>query len=349
MTMLRAYCIRWATMVAIGLSALATASCGGASNGAGRIVPASAALARGYVAPEDSLCPATCMYVASSLNDEVNVYPTAANGDVAPIQSIAGPSTLLDSPFGIAVDAARNIYVANYPSASQGGSITVYATDSDGDASPARTIAGSSTGLSYPAAIAVDTAGTVYVANYHGNNVTIYAPGANGNVAPVRTIGGPNSRIRLPLGIAVDATGKIFVSVKQKVLIFSKVASGDVKPLRSIGGKNTHLTTPYGVALDAAKHLYVADQENVLVYAGGAHGNATPVQIISGPDTGLSGPWGIALDGSANIYVANFFGNASGVGSLTVYDAGADGDTQPLQTVTGGSASLYGPTGLAVL
>jgi Lactonase, 7-bladed beta-propeller len=348
MTMLRAYCIRWATTAAIGFSALATASCG-VSSGAGHIVPASAFLARGRVAPSDSLCPVNCMYVASSLNDEVNVYPTSANGDVVPIQSIAGPSTLLDSPFGIAVDAARNIYVANDPSGSQTGSITVYATDSDGDAAPARTIAGSATGLKYPAAIAVDAAGNVYVANYLGNNVTIYAPGANGNVAPARTIGGANTRIRLPLGIAVDATGKIFVSVKKKVLVFSKVASGNVKPLRGIGGKNTHLTTPYGVALDAAKRLYVADEENVLVYATGAHGNATPVQIVSGPNTGLSGPWGVALDGSANIYVANFFGSASGVGSLTVYGAGANGDTPPVQTVTGGSATLYGPTGLAVL
>jgi sugar lactone lactonase YvrE len=349
MTMLRVYCIRGATMAAIGLSALATASCGGISNGAGRIVPASAPLARGHVAPQDSLCPANCTYVASSLNDEVNVYPTSANGDVAPIQSVAGPSTLLDSPFGIAVDAARNIYVANYPSGSQAGSITVYGTDSDGDASPARTIAGSSTGLKYPAAIAVDAAGNLYVANYLGNNVTIYGPGANGNVAPARTIGGRNTRIQLPLGIVVDATGKIFVSVKKKVLVFSKVASGNVKPLRSIGGKNTHLTTPYGVALDATKRLYVADQENVLVYATGAHGNATPVQIVSGPNTGLSGPWGIALDGGANIYVANFFGSASEVGSLTVYGAGADGNTPPLQTVTGGSTTLYGPTGIAVL
>jgi sugar lactone lactonase YvrE len=336
-------------MAAVGFSALATASCGGVSNGAGRIVPASAPLARGRVAPSDSLCPVNCMYVASSLNDAVNVYPTSANGDVAPVQSIAGPSTLLDSPFGIAVDAARNIYVANYPSGSQAGSITVYATDSDGDAAPARTIAGSATGLKYPAAIAVDVAENVYVANYLGNDVTIYAPGANGNVAPARTIGGPNTRIRLPLGIAVDATGKIFVSVKKKVLVFSKVASGNVKPLRGIGGKNTHLTTPYGVALDAAKRLYVADQENVLVYATGAQGNATPVQIVNGPNTGLSGPWGVALDGSANIYVANFFGSASGVGSLTVYAAVANGNTPPVQTVSGASATLYGPTGLAVL
>jgi hypothetical protein len=338
-------------MAAMGSAALGIASCGAVSTPAAgnNIVPENAPFAHRRAKPQDSLCPSTCTYVASSLNDEVNVYPTSANGDVAPVQSIGGPSTLLDSPFGIAVDSARNIYVANYPSGSQAGSITIYSTDSDGNAAPARVITGSATKLNYPAAVAVDAVGTVYVANYFGNNVTVYAPGTNGDVAPARTIGGGNTRIKLPLGIAVDATGKIYVTVKKRVLVFGKAASGNVKPVRGISGTSSHLAVPYGIALDAAKRLYVTDGENVLVYATGAHGNVGPVQIVNGPKTGLSGPWGIGLDHSGDMYVASFLGSSSDVGALTVYGPGADGNTPPLQTLTGGSTGLYGPTGLSVL
>jgi hypothetical protein len=64
--------------------------------------------------------------------------------------------------------------------------VTVYDPRADGDARPVRILAGPTTRLQAPAAVALDAYDTLYVVN--AESVTIYAPGAAGDVAPVRTI-----------------------------------------------------------------------------------------------------------------------------------------------------------------
>ena len=53
--------------------------------------------------------------MANAYNDtySVTVYAALANGNVAPIRTIAGRSTQLSYPTGIAVDGSGHIYVAN--------------------------------------------------------------------------------------------------------------------------------------------------------------------------------------------------------------------------------------------
>src|SRR5204863_360888 len=136
-----------------------------------------------------------------SLAPGVVVFAAGASGDVIPIRTLAGDNTALSNATGIARDAAGTLYVANPPlNPVGGGSITVYAAGASGDASPARTITGSNTGLNGPSDIAVDAARNVYVTNTGGyvanaGSVTVYAAGASGNVIPIRTIAGCNTSI----------------------------------------------------------------------------------------------------------------------------------------------------------
>ncbi|MFL5496642.1 MAG: NHL repeat-containing protein [Gemmatimonadales bacterium] len=117
----------------------------------------------------------------------VRVYRPGAHGNGAPLRTITGSATRLNGPMGVAVDRAGNTYVANEWGTGP-GSVTVYGPDANGDARPLRIIAGPSTGLAAPAAVALDAADTLYVANAAGS-VTVYEPRATGNAAPVRTIG----------------------------------------------------------------------------------------------------------------------------------------------------------------
>jgi sugar lactone lactonase YvrE len=140
----------------------------------------------------------------------VTVYAARATGNVLPIQQISGSKTGLNIPTGIALDASRNIYVANfvYP-----GSVTIYAAGANGNVTPIRTIAGSNTGLNRPDGIALDANANIYVANNpYGialggdgfrSSLTVYAAGANGNVAPIRTIVGRTTRLHQPTGVAI--------------------------------------------------------------------------------------------------------------------------------------------------
>ena len=134
---------------------------------------------------------------ANFLGESVTVYATAGlSGTVnlAPTATIVGGNTDLASPEGIAVDAAGNIYVANY----EGNTITVFAAGANGNVAPTATIAG----LISPTGVAVDGAGNLYVVNYGGGSITVYAAGASGNATPTATIFGSNTGLNDPFGIA---------------------------------------------------------------------------------------------------------------------------------------------------
>lgn len=88
----------------------------------------------------------------SSTTFAIEVYLRTASGWAEPFKRIAGPSTMLNAPWGIAIDQGRGeVYVAN----EGGNSITVYPLSASGDAPPIRKIEGSSTGLLEPWTVAI--------------------------------------------------------------------------------------------------------------------------------------------------------------------------------------------------
>lgn len=145
-------------------------------------------------------------YVANFLGDSVTIYAPGSTGNVAPIRKIVGAKTNLHQCTGVALDGTGNIYVANATLPSGLPGVTVYAKRANGDVAPIRTISGSSTGLTAPNGIALDSGGNIYVANYQsgGGSVTVYAKGAKGNVAPLRTITGSHTLLDAPGGMTVQ-------------------------------------------------------------------------------------------------------------------------------------------------
>lgn len=79
----------------------------------------------------------------SSATNGVAVFAPGANGNVAPIRTIAGSNSTLGTPDGLGVDAAGNIYVENIPVFgpvySNSPSIVVFAAGASGNVAPART------------------------------------------------------------------------------------------------------------------------------------------------------------------------------------------------------------------
>jgi hypothetical protein len=135
------------------------------------------------------------------------MYANGASGNVAPIATISGANTGLSFPRQLTLDATGNIFVAN----ENGGgacSVTAYHKTDTGNAVPFININGSNTGLAAPQAVAVDSAGNVYVTNFGGagQSVTEYAPGATGNVTPIATIQGASTGLNGPVGITVVRT-----------------------------------------------------------------------------------------------------------------------------------------------
>ena len=200
------------------------------------------------------------------------------------------------------------------------------------------TTAATAASLYYPADVAVDGAGNLYIADY------------------------ANNRIRK----VTAATG--FISTVAGNGTAGYTASQDTGTTAATAAS---LYYPHGVAVDGAGNLYIADEDNNRIrkvtaatgYISTVAGNGMQGYTAS-QDTGttaataasLDNPSGVAVDGAGNLYIADQFNNrirkvtaATGYIS-TVAGNGTGGYTasQDTGTTAATAASLQYPYGVAV-
>ncbi|MFF4897909.1 hypothetical protein [Streptomyces sp. NPDC001068] len=198
-------------------------------------------------------------------------------------------------PAGTAVDADGNLFVAD------SGNDTVREVTPDGvihrfagtTAAGSRISAHSArdTQLNHPTAVALDTAGNLYICDTYNNRVlkvstrgtVVVAAGTGhpGYRGDGRT--GTHARLNQPTGIALDADGNLYV------------ADSSNNVIRRVDARTQVVTT---VAGDHA--------------AGAAHDGLGGFSGDGGPATSaqLNDPQGVAVDGAGDLFVADTFNNA---------------------------------------
>ena len=145
---------------------------------------------------------------------------------------------------------------------------------------PAWTIGISYTGgLNAPSALAVDTAGSVWIANKAGNSVVKLAP--TGAVTSTLT-----NTLSAPAGIAIDNTGSAWVTNSAANTV-SKINSAGTSATAYTSG----LSTPVGIAVDSTNQIWVTNTGNNTVSAFTNAGVAVAPPFSGG---GLSGPVSVA-------------------------------------------------------
>jgi hypothetical protein len=238
----------------------------------------------------------------------------SSNGNVAPVGTITGASTLLSAPQHLLVDtAADRLYVAN-----QGGSsILIFdnASTLDGNTAPTRVLSGNATTLVAPIDVALDTINNLlYVAD--GTSIRVFSSAStiNGNSPPVRNI---NMGVSIG-GLLLDAVNnQLYVSDPGDNAVdrLDGASSQDVVGIvgGAIAGADTNLAKPRGLALDGAGRLIVSNSAtptSITVYpsASVAAGDVIPVANITGNATLLQSPQQIALNrnvSNGELYVAD--------------------------------------------
>jgi sugar lactone lactonase YvrE len=219
----------------------------------------------------------------------------------------------LTTPIGVAVDAAGDIFIADYDNN------RVVEVPAGGG--PPTTVG---SGLGLPVGVAVDGAGNVFIADAGYDRVVEVRYLGNGTYGAQTTV--PASGLSSATGVAVDGAGDVFIADSNNHRVVEVPAGGG--PQTTVG---TGLDLPFGVAVDGAGDVFIADQSNnqvVEVPAGG--GPQTTV------GTGLSSPRGVAVDGAGDVVIAD--SNNSRVVEVPV-GGGA-------QTTVGGG--LVGPYGVAM-
>ncbi len=199
-----------------------------------------------------------------SIAPGVYVYPAGSHGNAAPIASISGTDTGLDTPYGIAMDSSGNIYVADDgdETCDATESVYVYPAKTSGNVAPIATIGGSNTALCYPSGIALDSSGNIYVADIGATSEFVYPPLGSStgplNEAPIATISGSSTGLFDPIGIAVDSSANIYVAdngevfTPGSVFVYSAGSNGNIAPTATISGPLTELAAPLFIAFQPA-------------------------------------------------------------------------------------------------
>ncbi len=233
---------------------------------------------------------------------------------------------------------------------SQATGVTVYAQGATGNAAPLRSIAGPTTGLQFPSAIAVGATGNRYVADRAADSVSVFAGNARGNAAPFRTIAGTRTGLNLPTGIALDRSDDVYVVNRSgnAITVYPPAANGNARPVRTIAGPATELNGPTSIALDDQQNIYVTNlgEQSVAEFAPAANGNVAPLRVIRGKRTKLTGAFGITVDRAGAVYVVN--SDDKGIEGVLIFGATAKGDVTPSRIIAGSATELETPSGVAV-
>jgi uncharacterized protein (TIGR03437 family) len=284
-------------------------------------------------------------------------------------QNIPGPSASLSAVGGMAVDRAGNLYLA------QGGYNVVLRMDAAtsvltcvagtgipgfaGDNGPA-----TSALLNNPTAVALDSAGNLYIADANNSRIRVVSPAgviatfAGNGVAGYGGDNGPAAAAQFnwPADLALSPSGDLYVADFYNQAV-RKISNGVVTTVAGSGSygfggdgaaaTSAMLAGPAGIALDASGTLYIADvfnnrvrtvQNGIIATIAGNGTAGFGGDKAAAASAMLNMPSGVTVDSTGRLYIADY-GNSR----IRMVSAGI------VTTVAGNGTAAYNGNNVAAV
>jgi streptogramin lyase len=293
-----------------------------------------------------------------------------------------------NSPGGVAVDGAGNLYVADTYSDTirkvtpVGTNWVVTTIAGKAGVSGSNNGIGTNAEFDWPEFVAVDSATNVYVTDALNDTIRKLTPdGTNWQVTTLAGLAGSpgtndgtgaSARFDIPTGIGLDSSGNLYVAEYVSSVIRHVTPEGVVTRIagqpddygtNNGPGSAAQFYGPYGLTLDSATNVYVADTLNNMIRQVTPTGTSWVVTTLAGLKTVGAGsvdgtgtnaqfnePIGVAVDGAGNVYVGDY-GNDT-IRRVTpagvVTTLAGQADSPGSQDGTGTNAQFNEPDGVAV-
>ena len=278
------------------------------------------------------------VYVADLYNNHIRkitpagVVTTLAGSGTAGFADGTGSAAQFDSPFGVAVDSSGTVYVGDAKNhrirkITPTGVVTTLAGSGTAGFADGT---GSSAQFYFPAGVAVDSSGMVYVADSNNDRIRKITPAgvvttlAGSGVAGFADGTGSAAQFNSPYGVVVDSAGTVYAADTYNQRIRKITSAGAVTTLAggTAGsadgtGSAAQFNSPYGVAVDSSGTVYVGDLGNQRIRKITSAGVVTTLagSGVAGFADGTGSaakfywPEGVAVDSSGTVYVGDTYNN----------------------------------------
>jgi type II secretory pathway pseudopilin PulG len=223
------------------------------------------------------------LYVADFFNSKIRkitsagVVTTLAGSGVGGFADGTGTAAKFYDPWGVAVDSAGNVYVAdtyNYRIRKISSSGVVSTLAGSGVMGYADGV-GTAAQFNYPAGVAVDSSGNVYVADQDNNRIRLISPAgvvttlAGSGVKASADGVGLNAQFASPHSVSLDGYGNLYVGDEYSHKVRKITPDGTVGTLAGttdgyLDGLSTsaQFSHPLGVTAASFKSVYVVERNN---------------------------------------------------------------------------------------